>query len=240
MTYTKWTSEQDGILQKNYAENGLKNCALLLNLPEKKTKARAEYLGLKRERNLILVPTGFKWCAKCKTSKTIKNFAKDRNRRRADCKSCNSEKSIDYYQKNKSKSIRRINQWNKENPSKRILYRQSYYQRNKIKIKLYNQRPEIKIKMNLRNRLGHICRGKKCDTTEKLVGCYWIDLRVYLEAKFLPGMTWENYGTWHIDHIRPCSSFDLTDPAQQRECFHYTNLQPLWAIDNLIKSNSIN
>jgi HNH endonuclease. len=50
-------------------------------------------------------------------------------------------------------------------------------------------------------------------------------------------MSWDNYGRdgWHIDHIRPCASFDLTDPEQQRQCFHYTNLQPLWAADNIRK-----
>jgi hypothetical protein len=48
-------------------------------------------------------------------------------------------------------------------------------------------------------------------------------------------MSWDNWSLkgWHIDHIRPISSFDLSDPAQQKECFHYSNLQPLWAIDNL-------
>jgi len=57
-----------------------------------------------------------------------------------------------------------------------------------------------------------------------------------LEGLFKPDMTWANYGAeWHIDHKRPCVSFNLTDPAQQRECFHYTNLQPLWATENLQK-----
>lgn len=53
-------------------------------------------------------------------------------------------------------------------------------------------------------------------------------------------MTWENWSLngWHIDHIRPVSSFDLSDHAQVKECFHYSNLQPLWAIDNLKKSDS--
>ena len=50
-------------------------------------------------------------------------------------------------------------------------------------------------------------------------------------------MSWDNYGQWHIDHIRPCSGFNLLDPIEQRVCFHYTNLQPLWAGDNLKKSN---
>jgi hypothetical protein len=52
-------------------------------------------------------------------------------------------------------------------------------------------------------------------------------------------MSWKNYGKWHIDHIRPCSSFDLSDPQQQRTCFNYSNLQPLWAKDNLNKSNKL-
>ena len=52
-------------------------------------------------------------------------------------------------------------------------------------------------------------------------------------------MTWDNHGEWHIDHIKPCASFDLTDADQQRECFNYTNLQPLWAKDNLSKGAKI-
>lgn len=57
----------------------------------------------------------------------------------------------------------------------------------------------------------------------------------HLEAQFAPGMTWENRGEWHVDHIRPLASFDLTDPEQLRTASHYTNLQPLWASDNLAK-----
>jgi len=63
----------------------------------------------------------------------------------------------------------------------------------------------------------------------------------YLEKQFKPGMTWENHGKngWHIDHIIPCVSFDLTDYEQQKKCFHYTNLQPLWASDNISKGAKI-
>jgi hypothetical protein len=50
-------------------------------------------------------------------------------------------------------------------------------------------------------------------------------------------MSWENYGKWHIDHIIPCSSFNLSLPEEQRNCFHYSNLQPLWAKDNIFKAN---
>lgn len=75
----------------------------------------------------------------------------------------------------------------------------------------------------------------KAGKYRELLGCETQDLMAHLEAQFADGMTWANHGEWHIDHIRPCASFDLTDPAQQRECFHYTNLQPLWWQDNLSK-----
>jgi hypothetical protein len=67
-----------------------------------------------------------------------------------------------------------------------------------------------------------------------LIGCRKPDLIAHIEIQFRPGMSWENYGRggWEIDHIIPCADFDLSDPAQQRACFHFTNLRPLWRIDN--------
>jgi hypothetical protein len=83
--------------------------------------------------------------------------------------------------------------------------------------------------------------GRKTGHTEELLGCSIRDLREYLERQFLPDMTWDNYGIhgWHIDHIIPLSYFDLSDSEQQRRAWHYTNLQPLWARDNIKKSNKI-
>ena len=77
--------------------------------------------------------------------------------------------------------------------------------------------------------------GEKSRKTMQLVGCSVPKLRQHLEAQFTDGMTWDNHGEWHIDHIKPCASFDLTDAEQQRECFNYTNLQPLLAKDNMSK-----
>lgn len=64
----------------------------------------------------------------------------------------------------------------------------------------------------------------------------------HLEAKFAPGMTWDNYGVdgWHIDHIMPLAAFDLTDEQQRQQACHYTNLQPLWAAENLAKGAKVN
>ena len=92
------------------------------------------------------------------------------------------------------------------------------------------------ISNNLRNRLSKALKGiTKGISTLNLLGCTIPELKTYLEQRFLPTMTWENYGTlWHIDHIMPCASFDLTDEEQQKKCFHYTNLQPLFALTQII------
>lgn len=96
----------------------------------------------------------------------------------------------------------------------------------------------FRLRMNLRHRVWTALNGvSKSASTAELVGCTMDELRQHIEVQFAEGMTWENHGRdgWHIDHIRPCASFDLTDPEQQRQCFHYSNLQPLWAADNIRK-----
>jgi hypothetical protein len=73
--------------------------------------------------------------------------------------------------------------------------------------------------------------------TFEYVGCNLQELREHLEKQFWEGMTWDNQVEWHIDHIRPCASFDLSIEDERHKCFHYTNLQPLWAHDNLSKGS---
>lgn len=98
--------------------------------------------------------------------------------------------------------------------------------------------PRIKIRDALRNRIrAALKKGCKSDHTKNLIGCSIEELIEHLESQFQEEMTWDNYGKggWHIDHIKPCAKFDLEDPEEQRKCFHYTNLQPLWEKDNLAK-----
>lgn len=87
---------------------------------------------------------------------------------------------------------------------------------------------------------GTLVGSPKAAKTFDAAGCTVAELRAYLESKWLPGMSWENYGLkgWHVDHVTPCSFFDLSDPEQQLKCFHYTNLQPLWAFDNISKGGT--
>jgi len=84
----------------------------------------------------------------------------------------------------------------------------------------------------VRKLLSGVKKGRK---TMELVGCNSIQLREHLQAQFRDGMAWNNIGKWHIDHIKPCALFDMRDENEQKKCFHYSNLQPLWAKDNLKK-----
>lgn len=93
-----------------------------------------------------------------------------------------------------------------------------------------------KLPKNLRRRLTCAIRGNyRAGSAVRDLGMSISDFRVHFATKFEPGMTWENWGEWHIDHIRPLASFDLTDRAQLLQAVHHTNLQPLWADANRSK-----
>lgn len=101
------------------------------------------------------------------------------------------------------------------------------------------------IKRRLRTRLRHITRltgTPKFMSATSLVGCSFSDLKAHIERQFTKGMTWNklNLGEIHIDHIIPCASFDLTKLSQQKKCFRYSNLQPLWRLHNLSKGAKLN
>ena len=93
---------------------------------------------------------------------------------------------------------------------------------------------------SLRSRVSQLITKKNSKTLE-LLGCTWTEFYAYIASLFEVGMTWANYGRkgWHLDHKVPLSSFDLSIPEQLKVACHYTNLQPLWWIDNLRKSNKV-
>ena len=148
-----------------------------------------------------------------------------------------------------------IVEWGRRNRDKRLAYQRKWRASNQEQANAANRRYEKTeagraaakrkkqterglIRSRLYARLTLAVRAqeaRKAGRTRDLVGCTWAELRQHLESRFQPGMSWENRSQWHIDHIRPCASFDLTDPEQQKECFHYSNLQPLWAEDNIKK-----
>ena len=150
-----------------------------------------------------------------------------------------------YYLKNRQQILNRVKKYAENNKEKIALYNKKWLQLNKDYINKYAKKKRdtdlnYKLKGILRGRLYKVVKGvNKSKPTLGLLGCSIEYLREHLEKQFVDGMSWSNYGNWHIDHIKPCASFDLTDPEQQKICFHYTNLQPLWAKDNLTKSNKL-
>jgi hypothetical protein len=101
---------------------------------------------------------------------------------------------------------------------------------------------QFRLATNLRARLCSAIRQRqKVGSAVRDLGCSIEEFKSYIESKFQSGMSWDNWGRdgWHIDHIKPLSSFDLTDRQQFVEACHYTNLQPLWAEDNFAKSNRV-
>lgn len=143
---------------------------------------------------------------------------------------------LNYYKKyNKQNSVSR-KMWFIENNEHIRVYR------NNLSKKRKEIDPAYKVVCLARSRVSKELKNKnikKRIKTLDLIGCSPIELKTYIEKRFLNGMSWNNYGKWHIDHIVPCSSFNLTNELELKKCFHYSNLQPLWAIDNLRKGNKI-
>lgn len=156
-----------------------------------------------------------------------------------------------WYQENKDEFNKKNNKKRRDN---RDVFRERqriYLSRNKEKynetFRKYIKRRKktdvnFKLRLHLRTRIYQAIKYKKAikyAKTFELVGCTIEELKKHLEKSFSPGMKWSNYGKWHVDHILPCASFDLVDPEQQRQCFRYTNLQPLWAHDNFVKGAKV-
>jgi hypothetical protein len=182
------------------------------------------------------------------------------------CRTCGSLKNAAkckrwYERKGRAQVIETAKQWAQNNPDRRkeiankhasarradpvLNARHNQLRRDGNRNQMFRERfqndRQFRTAITLRRRLAMALKAqsaRKCGKTFEMLGMSVVEFMDHFATMFLPGMSWENHGEWHIDHIRPCASFDLTNPAQQRECFHYTNLQPLWASDNLAKGDT--
>jgi hypothetical protein len=172
-------------------------------------------------------PINKKYCSKCKIEKDKIKFHKNKSKSdglHSYCKSCKSQysKSNQYkwYQNNKEKIKKRANDWKKLNPEYESEYRKDRRSKD----------VNFKIRELLSRRLGAALKGKtKSYKTLELLGCNLEECKYYIENQFEHEMNWGNHGiVWEVDHIKPCASFDLTKEEEQKKCFHYTNLKPLF------------
>jgi hypothetical protein len=152
------------------------------------------------------------------------------------------------YRKNNKEKIKEINKkYREENKEKVKEYNKNWLINNRHHVSSYTKRRKLndtnfRLSVILRKRLNMaIKNNQKSGSAVSDLGCSIDYLRQYLEKKFLPGMKWENYGRlgWHIDHVIPLAYFDLSDPKQFKKACHYTNLQPLWAKDNISKGAKV-
>jgi len=157
------------------------------------------------------------------------------------------EKNKEYLKKWKKEWYEKNCMNNPEYKARKKKYQKENLHKNREREKLkYNTDPMFRMRKILRAQVTYSIKrgfnlGQKCKPTLKLLDIPSIEwFWKYIQSKFKPGMTVENQGKWHIDHIIPCASFDLRCPVQQIACFHYSNLQPLWAEDNLKKKDKLN
>jgi len=209
-----------------------------------------------------------KKCSKCIIEKDLSEFNKSKlyfDGHRAECRECQKKNSKLYREKNKDKineklrtqyklnpeiQKNRSEKWKINNPDN---YKLSNYKRNKkweekneeyrkkYKNEYSTQRLKndflFKLSRNIRIRIYRFIKNNKNKTLD-IIGCDYLFLKEYLEKKFVDNMNWDNYGEWHIDHIIPLSSAN-TEEEIYKLCY-YTNLQPLWAKDNLKKGKKMN
>lgn len=176
-----------------------------------------------------------KVCSKCGEEKNITLFSKSSRSKDGhitQCKICRSKIELEYRLLNKEKVKKR---------------RKTYYENNKKKhLKYFLERRNndtlFKVTDNVRRRMNHFFKSnyiQKNNKTFNIIGCSPQSLREHLESQFVKGMNWDNYGKdgWHIDHIIPLSSANNEDEIY--ELCNYSNLQPLWAKENLSKGSKI-
>jgi len=202
-----------------------------------------------------------KTCSKCEIKKDLSDFYKkksSKDRHRSECKECdyhyskvykekyyNKNKDIlksnldkdkfklymDDYRKSNKESIRETSKIYRENNKENLNYLRKEYRKNKFLCD-----PIYKLQHNIRSNISNSFKGySKNSKTQEILGCEFSVFKKYIEDQFRDGMSWENIGEWHLDHKIPISWAETEEKVY--ELNHYTNFQPLWAKDNLIKGN---
>lgn len=219
-TKNRWTKEETDWMIENYPTVGPKASSDKLGRKVSVVTLKAWKLKLKYVK-LPAKNVNCKVCRKCLIEKDLSEFTiRTENLRPAShCRQCKNETKTKQRRENHE-------EW---------LEKESKYIKNRRKTDLL-----FRITANLRCRMWLAIKGlRKADSTFALIGCSSDFIKTFIESKFMKGMTWENYGKfWQIDHIQPCITFDLTKEEEQRKCFHYSNLRPLWKTTEIARKFS--
>lgn len=192
----------------------------------------------RKQRKLKTYDEPFRTCKDCKVEQEINEFAKHpdaRNGHQPVCKDC---KKIyrKYGSPNKNKSVELTPEEHQKAKVRRGKWRRGWH-KNRMQTT-----PEYKLVRILRTRILHMIHKihtSKSQSSMKLLGCSIPFFKTWIESQFTNGMSWENKSDWHVDHQKPCASFDLTDPKEQQKCFNWQNCKPMWAKDNMSKNDTV-
>jgi hypothetical protein len=182
----------------------------------------------------------FKICSKCNETKVLSEFVarkSSKDGKTGQCKICIKVKCDMWISNNKEKNSQHKCKYKAkpENKQKNRVYE------NNRRRSMYKNNTTYKLQVSVRNRIKDCVKTGYSSSFLKYLGCSVSDYRAYLESLFVQGMGWDNWSLkgWHIDHIVPICNFDLAKEEELYKAFHYTNTQPLWALDNLRKPKFI-
>jgi hypothetical protein len=177
-----------------------------------------------------------KRCTKCEKEKAIEEFSLSTGYRDGHsnwCKTCHTNFSVDYWRRNREKRRAYDRLWNQKNLERRRAIRRKWQNEHNQHLSV-----EEKLHRSIRTKLTRQLRGMKArKSSMKILGYSVEELKQRLQLQFRDGMSWENYGKWHIDHIKPKAAFSIKslDDPNLKECWSLNNLQPLWAKENCTK-----
>lgn len=208
------------------------------------------------------MPGHMKVCTKCKQELPLDAFPKRSGAKagiKPQCKPChnasNRESRAKHLESSRESSRRwreanperlkaRTKQWAEKNPERMRALQVAWQAANRDRVRevqraRLERRPEVRAMRSMSQRIRFMLSGKNSRSTPSIVGYGPSELREHIGRQFLPGMTWDNYGEWHIDHIVPLSDFNITslDDDEMKSAWALTNLRPLWASENCSKSD---